>query len=336
MIQTMWALLSAEAMKARRSAPMRLAVAAPALLFVLEILTLFARGHVNGADHSLLWRDLLSFAWIMWLGLFTPALIAAEAICLVNVEHSGRHWKQLFVLPIPRWQVFAAKMVFCGLLLAASFFLFVVSSLAAVLIFSGARGLNLAASVPWRDTVLTAAGAYVACWLLIVIHTWISVRFPGFAVPSGVCFAAMLVGFLLVNVNRDLFGCWYPWTLPLNVRPEGSYSPQNTLASALFGALAGFRSRRWLPGTSAAGTKTSKQGRQVWNSVRPCRGMTNLLDRFDYDRVPSLVPHDRHRHRLLRFGVLAPVLIALHHLDHPRIARLIEGDVLPIGGHQSE
>jgi lantibiotic transport system permease protein len=240
MIQTMWALLSAEAMKARRSAPMRLAVAAPALLFVLEILTLFARGHVNGADPSLLWRDLLSFAWIMWLGLFTPALIAAEAICLVNVEHSGRHWKQLFVLPIPRWQVFAAKMVFCGLLLAASFFLFVVSSLAAVLIFSGARGLNLAASVPWRDTVLTAAGAYVACWLLIVIHTWISVRFPGFAVPSGVCFAAMLVGFLLVNVNRDLFGCWYPWTLPLNVRPEGSYSPQNTLASALFGALAGF------------------------------------------------------------------------------------------------
>jgi hypothetical protein len=105
--------------------------------------------------------------------------------------------------------------------------------------FSGARGLNLARSLPWVEIALTAVRAYAACWLLIVVHTWISVRFPGFAVPAGVGFTAMLVGLLLVNLNRDIFGWWYPWTLPLAVRSEGLSDSHNTLAPALFGAFAG-------------------------------------------------------------------------------------------------
>lgn len=239
MIRTMGILLGAEAVKARRSAHLRLAIAAPALLFLLNLLTLFARRHINQANPTALWQDLLGFAWVMWLGLFTPALIAAEAICLAGIEHSGRNWKQLFAMPVPRWQVFAVKMLFGALLVAASFCLFAVSSVGAVLVFSSARGLHLAASLPWMEIVLTAARAYIACWLLIVIHTWISVRFPGFAVPAGVAFAAMLVGFMLVSLNRDAFGWWYPWTLPINVRPDGLYASRNSLAPALFGAVAG-------------------------------------------------------------------------------------------------
>jgi hypothetical protein len=240
MMQTAWALISSEAIKARRSAPMRLAIGAPALLFFLEILTMFSRGQINQTDPARLWSDLLSFGWIAWLGLFTPALIALEAVCLINVEHSGKHWKQLFVLPIPRWRVFGVKMLFCGLLLAASFLVFTVTSVGAVLMFSGARGLNLSRAIPWLEIAATAVRAYVACWLLIVVHTWISVRFPGFAVPAGVGFTAMLVGLLLVNLNRDIFGWWYPWTLPLAVRPESLNDSHSTLAPALFGAFAGF------------------------------------------------------------------------------------------------
>lgn len=239
MMTSMWILLGTEAIKARRSAHVRLAVAAPALLFLLNVLTLFAQRTLNQANPAALWRELLSFAWIMWLGLFAPALIAAVAICMAGIEHSGRHWKQLFVMPVPRWQVFTAKMLFAALLVGASFCLFAVSSVGAVLAFSAARGLSLAASLPWMEILSTSARAYLACWLLIVIHTWISVRYPGFAVPAGVAFAAMLVGFMLVSVNRDAFAWWFPWTLPINVRPDGLYTAQNTLAPALFGALGG-------------------------------------------------------------------------------------------------
>ena len=239
-----WALVSAEAIKLRRSAPVRLALAAPALLFVLHLMTLFARPAASLAGQGItdpvrLWRDLLGFPWILWLGLFTPALIVFEAICLANMEHNSRQWKQLFALAIPRWRIFAIKMFFCGLLLGVSFLIFIVTSVAGVLMFSGARGLNLASYIPWPEILLTAVRAYGACWLLIVVHTWLSVRFPGFAVPAGIAFAALLTGFLLVNVSRDLFSWWYPWTLPISVRPDGLYKSQSTLAPALFGAFTG-------------------------------------------------------------------------------------------------
>jgi hypothetical protein len=233
------ALVTSEFIKLRRSAPVKLAVAAPALLFVLELVSLFGRRTINPAAHENLWRDFLAFSWVLWLGLFAPALVAFEAICLAGFEHSGKHWKQLFVLPVPRWQIFAVKMLVCGALLAGAFVLFAATSVAGVLFFSAVRGLNLAGSIPWMDVTVTAVKAYAACWLLIVVHTWLSVRFPGFAVPAGVAFSAILVGFMLINASRELFGWWYPWTLPINVRPDGLYTAHDTLAPALFGAIAG-------------------------------------------------------------------------------------------------
>jgi ABC-2 type transport system permease protein len=234
-----WALLSSEGIKMRRAAPVRLAIAAPALLFVLELLVLFARPAVNTTDRSTLWADLLSFAWVMWLGLFVPVLIAFEAICLASIEHSGRHWKQLFTLPIPRWWIFAAKIVFCGLLVAVGFAVFAVTSVGGVLFFGWARDLHLAASTPWLEMLLTTLRAYLACWLLIVIHMWLSVRFPGFPVPAGIAFAALLIGVLLVNVSPDIFGWWYPWTLPMSARPQGLHDSRNTLIPAVFGGIGG-------------------------------------------------------------------------------------------------
>ena len=238
-MQLLWALIASEAIKLRRSAPLRLALAAPALLWVLESMTMFARRQINLTDPALLWRDLLSFGWIVWLGLFAPALVVFEAICLAGWEHSGRHWKQLFAMPIPRWQIFAVKMLFCGLLLALSFLAFVAASVGGVLVFSGVRGLNLAASIPWTEILSTAARGFGACGLLIVVHTWLSVRYPGFALPAGIGFAAMVVGVFAVMLSRDLFGWWYPWTLPINVRPEGLYPAQNTWLPALVGGFAG-------------------------------------------------------------------------------------------------
>jgi ABC-2 type transport system permease protein len=239
MIRTAWALIASEGIKLRRSAPLRLAVAAPLLLFVLQVLSLFGRRNFNQTDPARLWRDFLEFGWVMWLGLFVPALVGFEAICLASLEHEGRHWKQLFALPVPRWSVFAVKMLFCGALVGAAFAGFLAAAVGSVLLFSASRGLHLSGSIPWGVLLVTVTQALAACGLMIVIHTWLSVRFPGFAVPAGVALAALIVGFLLAGVNPDAFGWWYPWTLPINVRPQGIYEPRNPIVPALFGATAG-------------------------------------------------------------------------------------------------
>jgi lantibiotic transport system permease protein len=239
MTRRFWALVTSEAIKLRRSPAVWLAVAAPGLLCLLELLTLFGRRHINNTDPARLWTDFLSFGWVMWLGLFLPALIGFEAISLAGLEHDGRHWKQLFALPIPRWSIFAVKMLACAALVAASFLGFVAGSVSAVLLFSGSRGLHLSHSIPWRQLAVTAFRAYLACWLIIAIHTWLSTRFRGFAVPAGIAFGGLLIGFLLIGANPDAFGWWYPWTLPINVRPQGLYDVVNPLAPALFGAGVG-------------------------------------------------------------------------------------------------
>jgi hypothetical protein len=239
MMQMAWAVVSAEAIKMRRSAPVRLAIAAPTLLFFLELLTMFGRRQINLTDPVLLWRELLGFGWILWLGLFAPTLIVFEAISLAAMEHGSRQWKQLFALPVPRWSVFAVKMLFCGLLLGGSFVVFTATSVGGVLLFSGIRGLHLGSAIPWLEILVTAVRGYGACWLLIVVHTWLSTRFPGFAVPAGIAFYAILMGFLLLQVSRGFFGWWYPWTLPISVRPEGLFDSHNPSAAALFGAVAG-------------------------------------------------------------------------------------------------
>jgi hypothetical protein len=238
-MRTAWAVITAEAIKLRRSAPLRLALAAPGLLLVLELMTMFGRGQINQTDPTRLWRDLMSFGWTLWLGLFTPALVAFEAISLAGLEHGGRQWKQLFALPIPRWSTFGVKMLSCAALVGASFLVFALTSVGAVLLFSGMRELHMAAFVPWREIAVTTAKAYAASWLLIVVHTWLSIRFPGFAVPAGIAFAAVLAGYLLLSANPSAFGWWYPWTLAISTRPEGLYDAHNTLAPAWFGGLAG-------------------------------------------------------------------------------------------------
>ena len=57
--------------------------------------------------------------------------------------------------------------------------------------------------------------------------------------PAGIALGALLAGFLLVAVNREAFGWWYPCTLPINVRLQGLYDTTNLGIPALFDAAAG-------------------------------------------------------------------------------------------------
>jgi hypothetical protein len=67
-----------------------------------------------------------------------PVGSVSQIDSLANLEHNGKLWKQLFTVPIPRWGVYATKMVLCGLLVGASFAVLVVGFIGDVLVFSAA------------------------------------------------------------------------------------------------------------------------------------------------------------------------------------------------------
>jgi hypothetical protein len=225
MMRTIRALLSTETTKLKHTATLRLSVIAPAVVLVLVVSVLLKQYFHNFHSRSWMprppadeWNRFLQGLWAPWALVVAPILISVEAAGLASLEHAGKHWKQLFALPIPRWSIFAIKMLICGLLTGASFLVFSVGSLGMGLLNSGLYGLHMASEIPWSLLLRVAGRAYLASWPAIAIQMWLSMRFSGFAIPIGTGLAATMA-----TAAVTMFGLagWWPWSMPGDSLPWG-------------------------------------------------------------------------------------------------------------------
>jgi len=76
-----------------------------------------------------------------------------------------------------------------------------------------------------------AAFVWLASWLITAIHTWVSVRWPGFALALG---AGVGGTFFAIFAASARVGKYYPWLLPVNVFIENRF-----MAALLLGAGGG-------------------------------------------------------------------------------------------------
>ena len=213
----MQALLRAESIKIRRHAAVWLPVLAPAVAVGLCFIALAGQEAPPKLSPDAIWRALTRNAWALWLAVFMPMLIAFEAAALVNLEHDGKQWKQLFALPVARSQVYATKMLLCLALVGASVAAFAIGLIADVLIIGVIHQLPLIATIPWVDILGQAARAIAASASpMIVLQLWFSVRRRGFATPVGWGIGALLLGAFLSPIEFFHSKLWYPWTLPVN------------------------------------------------------------------------------------------------------------------------
>ncbi len=242
------ALAVAESTKLRRTLGPWLVGVLPALAVVLTAIQLFSRDYPSG---RLSWQPIVADGFALWLIFFMPMLILFEAASLANLEHDGKQWKQLFAFPVPRWTIYATKMVFCALLTGASLVAFALGFLGDVLLFSAFSGLHFSSSVPWLSIARIIAQAFVSSWLMIAIQTWLSVRVSGFAVPVGAGFAALVIGLMLSSIRgfvRDAIRLCYPWIIPLNtvslsLRPD--LGDLRKALPALIGSVGGVLFGAW-------------------------------------------------------------------------------------------
>jgi ABC-2 type transport system permease protein len=139
---------------------------------------------------------------MIWTAAVVPLLTAMEAAGVTSPEHPGKHWKQLYALPIPRWKYFVAKAAVCGLLTVAGFLVFGAS----VLLLGVLRGmmldLQMGSSIPWGLMLNLSVRACLASSALIAAQLWLSFRFLGFAIPVG----ASLAGAVIVAVLGQVWG----------------------------------------------------------------------------------------------------------------------------------
>ena len=205
----MIALVFTELQKLRGSLALLVAVAAPALPGLLVMLALLSN------DHAASWTDTYRFALPLWALFLAPMVIAAFTALTAQIEHRGHGWGYLLTLPIPRWRIFAAKIVVTFAAVAVMTLLVLgFASLGTLL--GGMLGPGAPEEAfPWAKLMEQGALMTASMATLVAIQLWVALRFANFVVPLVVGIGGTLVA-LAVMITRTQQAGWFPWVLPFN------------------------------------------------------------------------------------------------------------------------
>ncbi len=207
--------LSAEILKLKRTLALWLVIIAPLIVVCLRFIDWTQRGEFYLYPGVNPWVRLTQSIIVLWGMLMLPLFVILETALLGGFEHAGKQWKHLFALPIPRWAIYVAKLlVSAGLIGLSTLVLWAGILLAGIGLRLLKPELGFGGPIPWLWILGLTLLAYLASWLVLSIHTWISMRWHSFTLAIGVGIAAIFLGLLASSTE---VGRVYPWSLPTDV-----------------------------------------------------------------------------------------------------------------------
>jgi len=236
MTTRLWRSLYVEFYKSRRTLLILLTFIIPLVLAFLELMMGLQYGQRMYRPGGDAWATLIQHVQIMWTLLLSPLFITLEMGLLAAMEHNNKTWKLIYVLPLPGWMVYAAKqitgIVFYG---TSSIFLTLFSVCVGLAIRVINPELGFDAAIPWGLIIQNLIYPFLASWLIISIHNWVSLRWSSFVLAMGVGISATIAGVLVFS---EKWANFYPWTTPGTV-VFNLIDGKNPLNSILFGVLGG-------------------------------------------------------------------------------------------------
>lgn len=212
--------LHAELLKLKRTLTFRVIFVLPLLIALLQFLVILrTKTYARGFN---LWQTHPTNSFQIWAVFMMPLLIALVTALLNGIEHSDKQWKHLFALPVPRYSVYFAKLIVAqGLILMSTLVLGVMTVIVGVAGTYLRPELASAGPVPYVWLARQVAFVWLASWLIIAIHTWISMRWSGFPIALGAGIGGTF--FALFAASASL-GKYYPWLLPMNIFVDGRFA----------------------------------------------------------------------------------------------------------------
>ena len=203
--------LSAELLKIKRTLAFWLTLLAPLPVALMLLMIFLQQGEQIGYRDNR-WYSLSQNSLVIWGLLMLPLFVTLETGLLSALEHSNKTWKQLYALPLPRWAIYAAKQfVSMGLIGLSMIFLLAMIVGIGLLLNRFRPTLGFAAPIPWPTIVQAYLLTYLASWLIISLHLWVSAHWPSFVAAMGVGIVATVAGVLVIESD---WARVYPWTLP--------------------------------------------------------------------------------------------------------------------------
>lgn len=221
--------LRVEQRKLRRSLALLLALAAPLLIGVFLFFNLL-RDHQPRP-----WDMWMANAAAVWAFFMLPMSVTALTVLVAQAEHGTKARDHLRALPLPRWHLYAAKLVWV---------LAVIALMSLAIAFASATAIELAGKLrPTLAPTGTLHGwshlarfgrVYLAALLLIAIQLWIALRHASF-VPA----LAVGIGgtFFTVVAMSARIGVAIPWLIPINVLASDPARARLALLVGMTGGL---------------------------------------------------------------------------------------------------
>ncbi len=241
-----------EALKLRRTLALWASVLVPLLVIAMTTgLNLFRNiggqfdsgAGPNVAPWDAFMLDLVLFLWCL-IGL--PLFVSLEAALLAAVEHRENSWKHLFALPIPRWTIYASKLlVGFGLIGITSLVLAVGIGIEGQVLLAVRPDLGLTRPIPWSVIFWRSFAFTPTVLLMLAVQTWVAIRWRSFTVPMSLAIAATVAGIMMLRSLRTLssnpgpahLASLFPWSLPYVVIARQATA--SLRANAFFAGIVG-------------------------------------------------------------------------------------------------
>ncbi len=181
---------------------------APAVIAVIQ----FAM-YIQNQDYYLShvdqnqWLTLNQNSMVFWSLMMMPLFVTLETALLSGLEYGRKNWTLLYTMPVPRWAFYAAKEAISMALIGISILVMWGFALLVGLILQAiepAYGLR-ADLIPWRQMLTGYTLVYLAAFLIISIHLWVSSRWPSFVVALGTGIAATVTAVLIFQSDWGRF-----------------------------------------------------------------------------------------------------------------------------------
>lgn len=229
--------LAVEAFKLRRSLALLLALTSPALII------LFVFFNQLRLERAMPWAMALQSSAGVWAFFMLPMSVTALTVLIAQAEHGPRAWDHLRSLPLPRWHLYAAKLVcVLGVLAVMSLLLAVLAPLA--IQCAGWLNPTVAATGEKDPSVFLylLGRVYLSAWFLVGVQLWIALRYTSF-VPALV--AGIGGTFFAVVATSAKMGIAMPWQIPVNQLAADPERAQIALAVGCIGGCLTFVAMLW-------------------------------------------------------------------------------------------
>ena len=212
-MEYLWA-FSSEFLKIRRTWAFTLSGAVPlgVSLFIFAVTVM----RVSDGQWNDVWTYYLRGVGYSWLLMMTPFYLALLLALLASVDLNAGAWKLLLSQPVSRAPLYVAKLGVALLLAAWSQAVLAGSCLGLGLLLPKLRphlgGYQLGVDV--RHFLAMLAFAYVAGFLIMAIHAWISIRSSNFVPSLAVVIFAEIANVL--GMRDESLQRWWPWLYPFD------------------------------------------------------------------------------------------------------------------------